>query len=258
MKTDTEVTMMEIDDDPFDEYPDMEDIDAKLAIERSRLLCLPVEVLQLVLLNMDAATYFTSLRICKTVFEAAHSRRVILHHLNRLPGLRLGLESLDNGELLTSFRRRAAKALCAAGTLANITRYAPSDDLVLSRTIFYPGKTLLMATAHEHGVVNIYEISSGWQIRQKAELRTQTLFDDELRQNYRMEVVKMAFSGEKDLAVLCRARRALTPIVPIKRASPSSDSSDDEEESTSINNFRLVIFHHCHSKLKGHFYSSEM
>lgn len=119
---------------PFDGYPhSMEDLDAILAIERSRLLSLPTELLQYILLGMDTATYFTSLLSCKTVFEAAQSRRVVLHHLNRLPGLRLGLETLDSLNLFESLRKRCAKSMVAAGVLADITRYAPTDDLTNRR-----------------------------------------------------------------------------------------------------------------------------
>ena len=238
-------------ENPFHEYPQMQDIDEILARERSPLLSLPAEVLQYVLFHTDAATYFTSLLSCRTVFEAAQPRRVVLRHLNRLPGLRLGLENLDSFRLFQLFRRRAAKSLCAAGVLANITRYAPSDDLTnISRTVFSPGKPALMATAHNHGEVQIYELSEKY-VRLKAELRTETNFDDEFHRDYHMEIVKLAFSHDKDLAVLCRMK--------IAKETPSPFVEDTEPGPGNVTPcLKLVTFHRCYAKTKGYFYSSDV
>ena len=246
-----EVSIMET-GDPFEEFPQkMENIDAILAIERSLFLSLPAEVLQHILFNMDPATYFTCLLSCKTVFEAAKSRRVVLHHLNRLLGLRLGLEHLDSLNLFESFRKRAAKSMVAAGVLADITRYAPSDDLTnISRTVISPGKPTLMATAHDHGEVNIYELGKK-VVRFKAELRTETYFDEDLQVDYHMEIIKLAFSPDKDLVVLCRMRTSKE--IP----SPIADEGDCEVTIVGTRCFKLVTFHRCHAKTKGYFYSSD-
>lgn len=111
-----------------------------------------------------------------------------------------------------------------------------------------------MATAHDHGEVNIYELSKRF-IRLKAELRTETLFDEEHQLDYFMEIVKMAFSHDKDLAVLCRMKAVVETPSPIS----------DEDEYKLINGTRtfrilklkLVIFHRCYAKTKGYFYSSD-
>lgn len=89
MKGAADVTVMET-EDPFEEYPQMENIDAVLQRERSPLLSLPPEILQNILYHMDAATCFVSLLSCTTIYEAAQTKRVLLRHLNRMPGLRLG------------------------------------------------------------------------------------------------------------------------------------------------------------------------
>lgn len=56
--------------------------------------------------------------------DAAKARRIILHHLQNLPGLRLGLEHISTSQLWKLFRRRAAESLCGAGVLADIKSYA--------------------------------------------------------------------------------------------------------------------------------------
>lgn len=239
-------------EEPFEEYAQtMENRDATVAIERSFLLSLPAEVLQNVLFHMDHATYFTCLLSCKTVFQAAQSRRTILHQLDRMLGLRIGYGNLDSLNLFGLFRRRAAKSIVAAGVLADITRYAPSDDLTnISRTVISPGRPTLIATAHDHGEVNIYELSRK-TVRFKAELRTETYFDEHLQLGYHMEIFKMAFSPDKDLAVLCRMR--MSKEVP----SPVAHGGDCEVMVVGTQCYKLVTFHRCYAKTKGYFYSSE-
>ena len=186
--------------DPSMEEHQIEEMEDPPDFEMSPLLNLPAEILQNILFYMDSATYFTSLHSCRTIFTAAQSRRVALHHINRLPGLRLGLENLDNMNLFDSLRRRAAKGMCGAGVLANITTYAPTDDLHnLSKAVFsYKSeKHPLLATAHDYGQVHIYELyETENYVRLKAELRTETFFDDVFNRDYHMEILRMAFSYE--------------------------------------------------------------
>ena len=219
-----DVTVMET-QDPFEEYPQMENIDAVLQRERSPLLSLPSEILQNVLYHMDAATCFVSLLSCSTVFEAAQTKRVLLRHLNRMPGLRLGLDhELATLDLFEAFRRRASKSLCAAGVLANISKYIPSPDLTnISQSAISPGKPVLMATAYQYGEINIYELSERY-VRLKVALQTETELDREFNQEYYMEVLKMAFSRDKDLAVLCR------PKMPGHEPSPFAEDTEDQSQ----------------------------
>ena len=243
METDNPVGETSQEDKGADELP---------AEEESPLLSLPSEILQYILVNMDSATYFISLLSCRTVYEAAQSRRVVLHHLNRLPGLRLGLENLDSLNLFESFRKRAAESLSGAGVLADITTYESSDDLVnISRTIFSPGESPLMATAYERGQVSIYELRlTKPRIRLMSELRTETCFDEEFQCNYAMEIGKMAFSHEGDLAVLCRTKTAEEAPSPFPK-----DNIFDLQSPRRL--YKLVTFYRCHARTKGHFYSSD-
>ena len=216
--------------EPFGEFPQMDDIDAVLQRERSPLLSLPPELLQNILYHMDASTCFVSLLSCTTIFEATQSKRVLLRHLNRMPGLKLGLDSeLAALTLFESFRRRAAKQLTAAGILANVARYAPCDDITkITKSAFSPGKPVLMATAHSHGQVRIYELSERY-LRLKAELQTDPGFDEELNRDYHMEILRLEFSPDKDLAVLCRPKSARVKGSPI-----FEDSTTEDKDARSI------------------------
>ena len=251
MKT-PEVIVMETDDPVGETAKEEKGADELPAEEESPLLSLPSEILQNILVNMDSATYFISLLSCRTVFGAAQSRRVVLHHLNRLPGLRLGLENLDSVNLFESFRKRAAESLSGAGVLADVTTYESSDDLVnISRTVFSPSKSPLMATAYERGQVSIHELRlTKPRIRLKSELRTETYFDEEFQCNYAMEIVKMTFSHEEDLAVLCRTKTAKEAPSPFPK-----DKISDLQSPRRL--YKLVTFHRCHARTKGHFYSSD-
>lgn len=254
MKT-PEVSVMETDDP---ELPPADELFERGMKEMSPLLRLPAEVLQNVLFYMDSATFFTCLLSCRTVYQAAQSRRVVKHHLNRLPGLRLGLENLDNLNLFESFRRRAAKSLCGAGVLANITRYAPGDDLQnIGRAVLSYGQPTLLATAHNCGQVHIHELhTSENYVRLKAELRTETYHDQVLNRDYYMEMVKLAFSHEKDLAVLCRLKTVEQDPSPLPEDPPLPDDSEDElKYRTGL--WKLVTFHRVWAKTRGYYYSSD-
>lgn len=100
---------------PLEEDSEMKDAPDVIETEKSLLLSLPAEVLQLVLFHADTGALLTSLTSCKTVFDAAQAKHVLLQHLNRMPGLRLGLNDLDTSTLFDIFRQRAAKGIYAAG-----------------------------------------------------------------------------------------------------------------------------------------------
>lgn len=96
--------------------------------EKKHLLDLPLELLQLIALHLDVATFFTSLLTCKRFMDAANARPTILRHLQNIPGLRLGLEHLSTLRLFQLFRKRAAEGLCGAGVLANIKSYVSTQS----------------------------------------------------------------------------------------------------------------------------------
>lgn len=101
--------------DASDDDTEMQDVEAVPERVKSLLLSVPAEVLQLVLFHADTGALFTSLLSCKTIFDAAQAKHVVLQHLNRMPGLRLGLRDLDTKSLFDTFRRRAVKGLYGAG-----------------------------------------------------------------------------------------------------------------------------------------------
>lgn len=113
MKGEQVVTVSEA--DASEEDTEMKDVETVPEPDSSLLLSLPAEVLQLVFFHADTGALFTSLLSCKTVFDAAQAKHVVLQHLNRMPGLRLGLQDLDTKLLFDTFRRRAAKGLYGAG-----------------------------------------------------------------------------------------------------------------------------------------------
>ena len=100
---------------PLDEDVEMQDIEDVPPPAKSLLLNLPPEILQLVLFHADTGALLASITSCKKVFDAAKAKHVVLQHMNRMPGLRLGLADLDSKTLFDTFRQRAAKSLYAAG-----------------------------------------------------------------------------------------------------------------------------------------------
>ena len=102
----------------LEEDVEMNDIEHVPPPGRSLLLDLPPEILQLVLFHADTGALLASLTSCQKVFGAAKAKHVVLQHMNRMPGLRLGLADLDGKTLFDTFRQRAAKSLYAAGVSA--------------------------------------------------------------------------------------------------------------------------------------------
>ena len=105
--------------------------------QSSLLLHLPLEVFQLIAYHMDAATFFTSLLTCKYFLtSASESRRNLLRHLNRLPGLQLGFDQLENVDLLKEFRKRAAESALGAETLADRSTWKKEVGRTLATAVF--------------------------------------------------------------------------------------------------------------------------
>ena len=208
------------------------------------LLDLPAEILQTIAWHMDPGTFFVSLLTCRAIYDAAKCRRNVLRHLHRIPGLRLGLEDLTTADLLLRFRKRAAAGLYGGGILADITRYAPVDNWnSISNAVFSSGAPAQLATVHESAIVNIYELTAD-HVRLKAELRIQSREDPG---DLEIEVLKIAFSSTRDLAVLYGHKRSP------KKVSPFVDDEKTEIKRT----LKLVTFHYCFSGMRGHFYSTD-
>ena len=215
--------------------------------EPMMLLHLPPEILQAIAWHMDPGTFFVSLLTCKTIYDAAKDRRNLLRHLHSIPGLRLGLDDLSTADLLMRFRKRAAASLCGAAVLADIARYAPADNnSQISKSVFSAGThgtPAQLATVYESMFVRIYELTAD-HVRLKAELR---IISREDVGHPDLEVLKIAFSSTRDLAVLYRHRRAPTDVSPFV----------DEEPTQAKCTLRLVTFHYYYTGMRGYFYSSE-
>ena len=208
------------------------------------LLDLPAEILHTIAWHMDPGTFFVSLLTCKTIYDAAKYRRNVLRHLHSIPGLRLGLEDLTTADLFLRFRKRAAASLCGGGILADITRYAPVDSCnSISNAVFSSGAPAQLATVYESAIVHIYELTAD-HVRLEAELLIQSREDS---CDFEIEVLKLAFSSTRDLAVLYGHKRSLKKVSPFV----------DEEMTETKRTLKLVTFHYCFSGMRGHFYSTD-
>ena len=201
----------------------------------SAFLRLPNELLQLITKHMDAGTFFACLLTSKRLLEIALSRPLLFHHLNRIPGLTLGLTDLPTPDLLLFFRQRAAQSGCAAGALANVTKYAHHPGMSIAQFIpsdpTQPGYSSQLVTTQWDGVLQIYDLAEH-HVRRRVELHIRPEGWDS---STRVEILKVSFSPtSRDLAVLYR-RRDLPPECEI---------------------YRLVTFHRCFAKTLGYFYDS--
>lgn len=210
------------------------------------LLDLPLEILQLITWHMDTSTFYTSLLTCKRFLHAAECRQNILRHILRLPGLRLGLHDVSTPQLLSIFRKRAAMSLCGAGVLADVKRYAPIPSSVsLSKAVFSAGSPAHLAIAQNFHIVHVYDLNHT-SVRLKTEL--QSIFPQSSAVNDDYDVVKMAFSSTRDLAILYK------PKVPMGMP---ANSPFVKNIKIVTNVLKLVTFHYTYSHAKGHFYSND-
>ena len=208
---------------------------------QSPLLRLPDEVLQIILKHMDAGTFFASLLTSKRFLRAASSRSLLFRHLDRIPGLALGLDDLSTSDLLIFFRKRAAHSGCAAGVLANVTRYAHQPGMksaiFIPPDVSQPGDSARLVTTQWDGVLQIYDLTQDF-VRCQVELHIRP---EGASQTTRYEIFKVSSSpSTRDLAVLCRQREHR------QRAISARDAFI----------YKLVTFHRCFAKNLGYFYNS--
>ena len=178
----------------------------------------------------------------------ASSRPLLLHHLNQLPGLTLGLKELPTPELLSIFRRHAVQSGCAAGALANVTKYTYRPTL--STAVFIPsdpsqpGNLAQLVTNQWDGVLEVYDLAED-HVRRKVELHVRP---EGGCSSTRVEILKVCFSSSsRDLAVLYRQREN----------SQNADLLPETNESARHSEvYRLVTFHRCFAKTLGYFYDS--
>ena len=218
------------------------------AKQASGFLRLPTELLHIITKHMDVGTFFASLQTSKRFLEVALlSRPLLFHHLNRIPGLTLGLKDLPTPDLLSLFRKRAAQSACAAGALANVTKYAHQPGM--SSAVFIPsdpsqpGDFAQLVTTRWDGVLQIYDLAED-QVRLGVELHIRP---EGAGSSTRVEILQVSFSLSRDLAVLYRQRQHSQDASPSQKRAESACESEV---------YRLVTFHRCFAKTLGYFYDS--
>lgn len=193
---------------------------------KTNLLDLPFDILQLIALYLNVATFYIWPLVCKKLLHAANDRRIILYHLQHLPGLRQGFETMSTPQLWTRFRTQAAKSLCGAGVLADIKSYASSSTYrcnsgssryKVSKPVFSFALPALIAMADDLGIIRIF-ILDDRGIRLTAELHPPSV---ELGGSFDAVVLKMAFSSSNDLAVLYQPLNQTQEVSPFyQRTTP--------------------------------------
>lgn len=219
--------------------------------QNSMLLQLPNELLQIITKHMDAGTFFASLLTSKRFLEVALSRSLLFHHLNRIPGLTLGITDLSTPDLLSFFKKRAAQSGCAAGALANITKYThqfkmSSAVFILSSDPSQPGNFPQLVTTQWDGVLQIYDLAED-HVRRRVELHIRP---EGGCSDTRVEILKLSVSpSSRDLAILYRQKEHSRYVSPFRKRSESGCDSDV---------YRLVTFHRCFARTLGYFYDSSV
>ena len=88
------------------------------------LKSLPPEILQAIFLLVTTPSLLELCQTCWTFFNIASSSRVVLlHHLRRIPGIKLGLEDVPTKQLFLLLRRRAAWSLFGINFHADRLQY---------------------------------------------------------------------------------------------------------------------------------------
>ena len=209
--------------------------------QRPLLLSLPLEILQTILWHMNVGTFVLSALVCKTIKDASLTKSLMMKHLRQLPGLRLGLDDLALPDLYACLRKRAAQNFSSCAVSANVTEYSPPVHLrrMAISALSSPNPALL-ATAHDYAAIQIYELRSDI-IRFKYELRL-CFWDADCASD--LEILKLAFSPSRDVAVLYRHR-----TLPPSKATPFSNHRSTCE-------MKLCVFHRMFNQNKGYFYCS--
>ena len=220
-----------------------------MATQNSPFLRLPNELLQIILKHMDVGTFFASLLTSKRFSEVALSKSLLLHNLNRIPGLNLGLD-LPTPDLLRLFRKRAAQCGCAAGALANVTKYAHQPGM--RNAVFIPSdpsqnsNLAQLVTIQWDGVLQIYDLAESY-VRRRFELHIRP---EGSCASSRFEILKITFSSSsRDLAVLYRQREHSEKVAPLSKGAASTQN---------LELYKLVTFHRCYAKSLGYFYDSSL
>jgi hypothetical protein len=113
------------------------------------LLDMPLEVLQLCLTYATTPSFLQLIATCHRLWDlAANTRAVVLHHLARVPGIKLGIDDFVTAtpDLFLTLRRRACRHLYGAHWYADRTDYTFKHSAFdASASCLREGKTLGIA-----------------------------------------------------------------------------------------------------------------
>ena len=207
------------------------------------LINLPPELLQTILWHMEPGACFTALQTCKTFHTNANLRKLLLHQISHLPGLRLGLDELQTEELSTTFRTRAARNAVAVNLFSDMSRYepfGPESDMSKCALVQGPVKPPYLAVPIDKQRINVYWLGSKF-VRLKAEgLKPRE------RKSRDLEIVHMAFSEGKDLAILYSCKPSTRPRHVF------------DEKLGSKRKYKLVTFLYTKTSNRSSFYKNSM
>lgn len=222
----------------------------------SSLLGLPAEVIQMIMRHLDPAAFYVLSLTCTHLHSTAKiSRRNIAYHFDNLPGIRppVPTDQLNTKNLFFVFCQRVKDSFCAAGLLADTKLFIPTHhpsqpDLLMSQTVRQPnvpatkisgvegihrnsmskavfslesaGPPRVLARVDENENISIYALADE-RVTLIAQLRD--MLPDALDISD-LVVVKMAFSLNRDLAVLYKPRthvkRTTELVSPFVKAIP--------------------------------------
>ena len=206
-------------------------------MERSSLLSLPAEVVEIIMGHLDPAAFYVSSLTCTHLHSAAkNSRRNIAYHFDKLPGIRRPAHQLlHTDDLFFVFCQRVVDSFCAAGVLADAKLFIPTHhpsqpDVSISQTVRKSnvpatkisgvegihnnkmskavfslesaGPPRVLARVDENENISMYVLADEG-VTLIAQLRD--MLPDALDRSD-LVVVKMAFSLNRDLAVLYKPR----------------------------------------------------
>lgn len=177
------------------------------------LLELPPELIQLVLQNSTTQTFMQLTFSCRTLFEiASNCREVILHHLRRIPGLNLDVESSSTKDLFRLLMKRSFRQLYGAQFHASRRIFNSERQAVDPRASSFAtfGDPNLALVFKGDKAVHLFHAHNG-DILPRCHLRPPW------EQSGQVEVLKTAFDGDNGIYVLQR----FTPSV-------EQDGSDGE------------------------------
>ena len=144
--------------------------DVKLP-QKTELLKLPLEVLQLCLTHATTPSFLQLIATCHTLWEvAANTRAVILHHLAQVPGIKLGIDdfAISTPELFLILRRRAALNLFGAHMRADRVDYTfLHSSFDASASYLWAKETFRIALVADNAM-RVYELTPGRGLVRKA------------------------------------------------------------------------------------------